>query len=75
MSWGEYGSDICVCGDYRCQHVGDGKCRVCGIGMAPWNCCSKFKLSHHADDEDMKSWRLYHQQREALAATEPKEKA
>ena len=67
MSYGDYPHDICNCGDYRCHSMM--RMDVAGyvtIGQAPWNCCSKFKFSHHSKDEDIKRWRQYNE-----AAPEP----
>jgi hypothetical protein len=71
VSWGEYPHDICRCGDYRSDHDGNGKCRVCPIGMAAWNQCSKFVFSHHSNDSECKKWREYH---EVNVAWPPKQK-
>jgi len=38
--------DECACGDYRYQHRdGHGKCKVCGDSRAPYDGCTRFRLS------------------------------
>ena len=37
--------DICMCGDYRRDHPGNGPCAVCGERSEPWNGCRGFRFS------------------------------
>jgi len=53
------GSDICECGDYRSQHDLN-YCRACGGSKSPYDGCTKFRLAHRANQEELEHWQKYH---------------
>lgn len=55
-----HGSDLCGCGDYRCQHNDDGFCRVCGNSRAPYDGCTKFRLHRKATSDELQHWREHY---------------
>ena len=38
------GAQVCVCGDYRRQHMDEeGPCVICAKSSAPWDICKEFR--------------------------------